>query len=51
MKTTVKIKRRKRTFNFNFNSFAEAECYATSIEGMIRMDYLPALNQIIVVCR
>ena len=51
MNTTVKIKRRKRTFNFKFDSFAEAECYATSIVGMIRLDYLPALNQIIVTCR
>ena len=51
MNTTVKIKRRKRTFNFKFDSFVEAECYATSVEGMLRIDYLPALNQIVVVCR
>jgi hypothetical protein len=51
MKTTVKIKRRKGTFTLNFDSFAEAECYATSVVGMIRLDYLPALHRIVVVCR
>jgi hypothetical protein len=51
MKTTVKIKRRKRTFTFNFDSFAEAESYATSIWGMLRIDYFPALNRIVVLAR